>query len=159
VSRARLGRVYAQDQLILFHSSFVSGPAKGRTAMNLQYLCVGLAILATTAATAQTRQIILKNDESITLRSFQAAQRCRSIVVGDPALDVLETPEEVTVALSKHAKRIRGCWFGSVPGWNVVAKATGVKEKKDGKLVFRIKFKTKTGARQLANTYNISLYP
>jgi hypothetical protein len=127
--------------------------------MSLRYLYLGLAMLATTAANAQTRQIILKNDESITLRSFQPAQGCRSIVVGNPALDVLETPEEVTVALSKHTKRIRGCWFGSLPGWTVVAKAKGVKEKKNGKLVVRIKFKTKTGAHQLANTYNVSLYP
>jgi hypothetical protein len=127
--------------------------------MNLRYLYVGLVILTTTTAYAQTPHIILKNNESITLRSFHVAQGCRSIAIGDPTLDVLETPEEVTVALSKHAKRIRGCLFRSPPGWTVVAMAKGVKEKKHGKLVVRIKFKTKTGAHQLANTYNVSLYP
>jgi hypothetical protein len=37
--------------------------------------------------------------------------------------------------------------------------AKGVKEKKNAKLVVRIKFKAKTGAHQVANTYNVSLYP
>jgi hypothetical protein len=138
--------------------SFVVRTQKGGTAMNLRCLYLGLAILATTTAYAQTRNIILKNDESITLRNFHVAQSCRSIVIGDPTLDVLETPEEVTVALNKHAKRIRGC-FRSLPGWTVVAMVKGVKEKKNAKLVVRIKFKTKTGEHQLANTYNVSLYP
>jgi hypothetical protein len=127
--------------------------------MKLRYLCLGLAILATTTAHAQTRNIILKNDERITLRRFQPVQGCKSIVIGDPTLDVLETPEEVTVALSKQTKRIRGCLFRSLPGWTVVAMAKGVKEKKNAKLVVRIKFKTKTSEQQLANTYNVSLYP
>jgi hypothetical protein len=46
-----------------------------------------------------------------------------------------------------------------VPAWAVVAMAKGVKEKKNAKLVFRIKFKTKTGVHQAANIYNVSLYP
>jgi hypothetical protein len=44
--------------------------------MNLRYLYLGLAILANSAAYAQTRHIILKNDESITLRSLHVAQGC-----------------------------------------------------------------------------------
>jgi hypothetical protein len=127
--------------------------------MNLRYFCLGLAILATTAAYAQTRHIILKNNESITLRRFHVAQGCRSIIVGDPTVDALEKPEGVTVALSKHRQRIRGCFFRSVPAWAVVATAKGVKEKKNGKLVFRLKFKTKAGVHQVANIYNVSLYP
>ena len=127
--------------------------------MNLRYLYLGLAILATTAAYAQTRHIILKNKESITLRSFHIAKGCQSLAVGDPTLDILQKPEEVTVALSKHTQRIKGCFFRSLPSWNVVARAKDVKEKKNAKLVVRIKFKTKTGVHQVANTYNVSLYP
>jgi hypothetical protein len=70
----------------------------------------------------------------------------------------LEAPQEVTVALRKHAQGIRGC-FRSLPGWTVVAMAKGIKEKKNAKIVIKIKFKTKTGVHQVANTYNVSLYP
>jgi hypothetical protein len=70
----------------------------------------------------------------------------------------LETPEEVTVALRKHKQRIAGC-FRPLPGGALVAMAPGVKEKKNAKLVVRTKFKTKTGVHQVANTYNVSLYP
>jgi hypothetical protein len=46
-----------------------------------------------------------------------------------------------------------------VPGGTVVATAKDVTEPKQGKLTYRIKYKTKDGDRQTGHIYNVSLFP
>jgi hypothetical protein len=46
-----------------------------------------------------------------------------------------------------------------VPGGKVVATAKDVKEPKEAKLTYRVKYKTKDGDRQTSNVYTISLFP
>jgi hypothetical protein len=46
-----------------------------------------------------------------------------------------------------------------VPGGKVVATAKDVKEPKEAKLTYRVKYKTKDGDRQTSKVYTISLFP
>ena len=46
-----------------------------------------------------------------------------------------------------------------VPGGTVVVTAKGVNEALEGKLTYRLKYKTKDGDRQTSQSYLISLFP
>jgi hypothetical protein len=123
--------------------------------------CLGLAIFATAAGThAQQglRRIALKSGESTELRNYYLVQNCRSVMIGSPALDVLEGPEELTVTLKPGMKVPQKC-TKPVPGGAVVATAKEVKAPKEVKLTIRLKFNTKVGERQSSNAYIVSLFP
>jgi hypothetical protein len=123
--------------------------------------CLGLALFAAVSgAQAQQapRRIALKSGESADLRNFYAVQHCRSILIGKPVLDVLEGPEEVTVALKEGTKLPPKCTVPA-PGGTVVATAKEIKTPKEAKLTIRLKFKTKIGERQSSNSYIVSLFP
>ncbi len=52
-------------------------------------------------AHAQNSRIALKSGESVELGQVYWVARCRSIMVGTPAVEVLEGPEEVTLAIKE----------------------------------------------------------
>jgi hypothetical protein len=128
---------------------------------SLAIACVGLAVFAVVSgAEAQhaPRRIALKSGESTELRNFYAVQHCRSILIGTPVLDVLQGPEELTVAFKEGAKVPAKCKT-PVPGGTVIATAKEIKTPKEAKLTIRLKFKTKIGERQTSNSYIVSLFP
>jgi hypothetical protein len=81
-------------------------------------------------------------------------------MVGTPELEVLESPDLVTLSLreEKVVPRRFNC-SNPVPGGTVVLTAKQVNARVDGKLTYRIKYKTKDGDRQTSTVYNLSLYP
>jgi hypothetical protein len=126
-------------------------------------IVLGVAIFADPAgASAQQNlpRIALKGGESADLRNFFFITNCQSILNGPTQVEVLEGPDEVTLAIRDEMvlPRAQNC-PKPVPGGVVVATAEGVTERKDAKLTFRLKFKTKLGDRQTSNTYIISLFP
>src|SRR5215469_14997621 len=91
-------------------------------------VCVA-TLLAVSGAQAQQapRHITLKSGESTELRNFYFVnQQCQSLMIGTPVLDVLEGPEELTVALKEGPKIPTKC-KNRVPGGAVVATAKEVK--------------------------------
>lgn len=130
----------------------------------LPILCCIIAILINpVGARAQqdAPRIALKSGESVELRQYSFVQgNCESVMVGTPGLDVLEGPEEVSVALKEEpaVRRDRGC-SKPVTGGKVIATAKDVKEPKEVRLTIRLNYKTKDGPRQSANVYLISLFP
>jgi hypothetical protein len=124
--------------------------------------CLGLAVFAAVvgAHAQQAPRIALKSGESVELRGFYNVVNCQSIIVGTPALDVLEGDEDLTVSLKQSMRLpIAEHCAKQVPGGVVVATAKDVTEKKEVKLTFRIKMNTKLGDRQFSNTYRVSLFP
>jgi hypothetical protein len=122
--------------------------------------CLGSALLFSgTSAHAQTR-ISLKSGESVELGLAYWVVNCASIVVGNPEIEVLEGPEEVTLEIKSGnvIPRRQNC-AKPVPGGTIIATAKEVKERKDTTLTYRIKFKTKQGDRQQSGNYNVSLFP
>lgn len=130
----------------------------------LPILCCIIAILfdpVGARAQQDATRIALKSGESVELRQYSFVQgNCESVMVGTPGLDVLEGPEEVSVALKEEpvVRRDRGC-SKPVPGGKVMATAKDVKEPKEVRLTIRLNYKTKDGPRQSANVYLISLFP
>jgi hypothetical protein len=123
-----------------------------------------LTVMSVGADLAQARnnsnRISLKSGESVELRNYFFVANCRSIMIGQPTLDVLEGPEEVAVTLKegKVLPRSQNC-ASPVPGGTVVATAKGIAEPKEAKLTIRLKFNSKSGERQSSNTYVMVLYP
>jgi hypothetical protein len=131
-----------------------------RLATYLVSFCLGSALFfGATGVQAQTR-IALKSGESAELELVYFTVNCASIVVGTPEVEVLEGPPEVTLEIKKGnvIPRAQNC-AKPVPGGTVVVTAKEVTERKDAKLLYRVKFKTKAGDRQRARTYILSLFP
>lgn len=125
--------------------------------------CIIVILFDPTGARAQQEatRIALKSGESVELRQYSfVTGNCVSTMVGTPGLDVLEGPEEVSVALKEEpvTRRDRGC-SARVPGGKVIATAKDVKEPKEVRLTIRLNYNTKDGPRQSANVYLISLFP
>ena len=113
------------------------------------------------SAQQDVRRIALKSGESVELRNYSfIVANCQSIMIGNPTLDVLEGPEELTMTLKEEPviRRDRGC-STPVPGGKVVAKAKEVKEAKEAKLTIRLNYNTKDGPRQSSSVFLISLFP
>jgi hypothetical protein len=126
----------------------------------LTSVCVA-TLLAISGAEAQQapRHITLKSGESTELRNFYFVnQQCQSLMIGTPVLDVLEGPEELTVALKEGPKIPTKC-KNRVPGGAVVATAKEVKARKEAKLTIRLTFKTRIGERQTSSSYLVTLFP
>jgi hypothetical protein len=105
-------------------------------------------------------RIALKSGESAQLGLVYWVINCRSILVGDPEVEVLEGPEELTLEIKKGnvIPRAQNC-ANPAPGGTLIATAKEVKERKDAKLTYRVKYKSKQGDRQVSGTYNVSLFP
>jgi hypothetical protein len=125
------------------------------------YVVIVILVGAVGARAQQNPQrIALKSGESVELRDYSFIANCRSIMVGTPVLDVLEGPEELSLALREGTviRRDRGC-STPVPGGKVVATAKDVKEPKEAKLTIRLNYNTKEGERQSSSVYIVSLFP
>ena len=122
-------------------------------------LVLGAFALSSAAAQAQ-QHLALKSGESVVVGSAYYVVNCRSIMVGTPELEVLESPDLVTLSLKeeKVVPRRHNC-TNQVPGGTVVLTAKQVNERVDGKLTYRIKYKTKDGDRQTSTVYTLSLHP
>jgi hypothetical protein len=126
-------------------------------------LSLGIATLSgANGAHAQQdlRQISLKSGESVELRNYSFIANCQSIMVGTPGLELLEGPEELSLALKEEPviRRDRGC-STAVPGGKVVATAKDIKEQKEAKLTIRLNYNTKDGPRQSTSAYLVALFP
>ncbi|HKA78387.1 MAG TPA: hypothetical protein VKD43_00085 [Xanthobacteraceae bacterium] len=120
------------------------------------------ALLSVTVAHAQqdVPRVALKSGESTDLGLVYFVVNCRSMVVGDPEVEALDPPAEVTLTIRKEMvlPRAQNC-ANKVPGGTVVLTAKDVKERKEVRLTYRVKYKTKDGDRQRSNVFNVSLFP
>src|SRR5262245_17157288 len=77
------------------------------------------------------RRVALKSGESVELGTVYFIANCRSIMVGKPAVEILEGPPEVKLIIKEGdvVPRAQGC-SGKVPGGTLIATASDVKETK-----------------------------
>jgi hypothetical protein len=126
-------------------------------------LIVGFCLVGAFAgneARAQQQSIALKNGESLELGSVWWVVNCRSTMIGLPEVEILEGPPGLTLAVKEAMVLPRRLSCATqVPGGILVATAQNVTEPVQGKLTYRVKYKTKDGDRQIANSYNVSLFP
>jgi hypothetical protein len=122
---------------------------------------LGSASLLMNSGRAQAQQsIALKNGENTELGSVWFVANCRSILMGVPEVEILEGPPGLTLSIKEAmvVPRRLNC-ANQVSGGILVATAKDITEPVQGKLTYRIKYKTKDGDRQRSNTYNVSLFP
>lgn len=121
-----------------------------------------IALSSPTVAHAQQNvpRVALKSGESTDLGLAYFIINCKSMVVGDPEVEALDTPAEVTLTIRKEMvlPRAQNC-ANKVPGGTVVLTAKDVKERKEVRLTYRVKYKTKDGDRQRSVIYDVSLFP
>ena len=133
-----------------------------RSSLNAFLIITSLAS-ASTLASAQAhaqQNIAMKNGESLELGNVWWVINCRSIMVGLPEVEILEGPPGLTLSIKEAMvlPRRLNC-ARQVPGGILVATAKDVTDPVQGRLVYRIKYKTKDGDRQLSSTYGVSLFP
>ncbi len=118
-----------------------------------------MALMLADVAQAQQR-LALKGGESVEVGSVYYVSNCRSIMIGIPEVEVLESPELVTISIKEGMVLPRrfNC-ANRVPGGTMVLTAKQVSEPVEAKLTYRIKYKTKDGDRQTSGVYNLSLFP
>jgi hypothetical protein len=131
--------------------------------VGLAILGFGIAVFAGTAgadAQQQPQRIVLKSGETVELGNVLFVANCKSIMIGTPVIEVLEGPEEVTLAIKEGKVVPRGgnC-ANPVAGGTVMATAKDVKEKKEARLTYRVMYKTKDGDRPRGYVYLLSLFP
>jgi hypothetical protein len=130
-----------------------------RSRVVLATLQFGIVALLSADAYAQQR-VALKSGESTDLGTVYFIVNCKSMVVGDPEVEALDAPDEVTLTIRREMvlPRAQNC-PNKVQGGTVVLTAKDVKEPMEFRLTYRIKYKTKDGDRQRSNVFNVSLFP
>jgi hypothetical protein len=120
----------------------------------------GITIGASAQAQVDVRRLGVKSGENIELGPVYFVANCRSIMIGLPEIEILEGPPEVTLSI-KEAQvlpRRQGC-AAPVAGGKLMLSAKTVTEPREAKLIFRVRYKTKDGDRQISNSYIVSLFP
>jgi uncharacterized protein involved in tolerance to divalent cations len=82
-------------------------------------------------------------------------------MIGLPEIETLEGPAELSLAIKEEqvVPRRFGC-VNKVPGGKLILTTKGsVTEKKEVNLIYRLKYKTKEGDRQISGTRIVTLFP
>ncbi len=127
---------------------------------NLGIACLmGIASLSALPAQAEEEKIIAaKSGESVDVIPVYGARKCRSVLTAPPEVEVLQGPPEVKLSVREDMVTPRNC-AAKIKGGVVVASIGEIKQPIEGKLTFRVKYKTKDGANQVGHTYKVSLFP
>jgi len=120
---------------------------------------IGFALLLSTGlAAADDKTIVAKSGETIDIRPVYGALHCKSILTATPEVEVLQGPPELKLSVREDMVTPEKCET-KVKGGVLVATVGEVKQQIDGKVRFRVKYKTKNGTREPGYVYNVSLLP
>lgn len=122
--------------------------------------CLGSALLFGCAGVHAQTRIALKSGESTELGLAYYISNCASIMLGNPEVEVLEGPPELTLSFKPGMviPRAQKC-AKPVLGGTITVTAKDINEPKQATLTYRVKYKTKEGDRQRSVVYNVSLFP
>ncbi len=108
----------------------------------------------------QIKRIAARSGESIDLYTVFAQANCRSTLLATPEVEVLEGPPELQLSVREQMVAIPAAeCHNKLKGGMVVATVGEVKKPIEGKLTFRVKYKTKVVNNQVAQVYYYSLFP
>jgi hypothetical protein len=120
-----------------------------------------LGAATTNAQTANAQNVAIKSGETLELQSLYWVQNCRSVVIGQPEVQILEGPPDVKVTIKEDniVPRIQGCSSKIKGGILLLTAPQEIDDSGAARLVVRIKFKTREGERTQSLIYNLSLIP
>ena len=110
------------------------------------------------AADEDGRTLAAKSGETIDVRPVYGAKRCKSILTAPPEVEVLQGPPELKLSVREDMVTPRNC-REKIKGGYVVATVGQIKQPVDGKLTFRVKYKTKDETREVGYNYSVTLVP
>jgi hypothetical protein len=120
---------------------------------------IGIAALSAPPAYAEEEKTIAaKSGESVDVIPVYGARNCRNLLTAPPEVEVLQGPPEVKLSVREDMVTPKNC-ANKIKGGVVVAAIGEIKQPIEGKLTFRVKYKTKDGANQVGHTYKLSLFP
>ena len=122
-----------------------------------------MLIAACLSAQAQqnlTQRIAAKSGETIELFNVFAQVNCRSILLATPEVEVLEGPAELTLTVKEQMVPVpKFDCPNKLKGGTIMAVIGKIDHPIEGKLTFRVKYKTKAVNNQVAHTFYYSLFP
>jgi len=122
--------------------------------------CLSSALFFSCAGVHAQTRIALKSGESAELGLVYWITNCASIMVGNPEVEILEGPPELTLSFKPGMVLPRAAKCAKpVRGGTLVVTAKDIDEPKQATLTYRVKYKTKDGDRQRGGVYNVSLFP
>ena len=130
----------------------------GTTIMSALGLLALLAAGPVLAADEDGRTLAAKSGETIDVRPVYGASHCKSILTAPPEVELLQGPPEVKLSVREDMVTPRNC-REKIKGGYVVATVGQIKQPIDGKLTFRVKYKTKDETRQVGYNYSVTLVP
>jgi len=118
------------------------------------------AMLGTDGRAQTETRIVLKAGESVEIRTVYYVSNCRSIMIGLPEVEMLEGPPQIALSVKEGMilPRRQNC-ANRIPGGTLMATAKDISEPLEGKVTYRLKYKTKDGERQRGGTFLLSLFP
>ena len=129
--------------------------------MSARHLVAAFALaLATGGAAHAQDRLALKSGESVELGAVYWVINCRSVMIGLPEIEILEGLDGESLSIKEGMVMARRLNCPKpVPGGTLFITAKDVSEPTEGKLTYRLKYKTKDGDRQTSGAYRVSLYP
>jgi hypothetical protein len=135
-------------------------------ARSIATICVTVLTLAVCAGSAQAQnpnqipRIAAKSGETLELFPVFAHVNCRSTLLATPEVEILEGPPELTLSVREQMVAVPAAQCNSkLKGGMLLATIGEIKKPIEGKLTFRVKYKTKAVNNQVARTYYYSLFP
>jgi hypothetical protein len=128
--------------------------------LTICYLGISALRGADALAQAKPTNIALKGGETVELGGLYWVSNCKTILKATPTAEILEGPEEITIAVKEAMvlPRAQQC-AKEVKGGMLSVTAKEVKQRKDSSLIIRVKYPTRDGERQNSRFYNIALFP
>ena len=121
-----------------------------------------IALLIGGGATgAESKAVALKSGETVEIGNVFWVVNCRSLMKGLPVVEVLEAPPGITVSVREQMviPRALNCAKEVPGGILLLTAAKNISERRQGKLMVRIKFQTVDGERQGAREFDVTLFP
>jgi hypothetical protein len=111
---------------------------------------------------AQAAEVIaLKSGETAEIGNLFWVANCRSLLKGPMTVEVLEGPSDVTASVreQKIVPHAQNCAKPVVGGVLLLTAPKEIKERKQAKLILRVKYPTVDGERQKGHDIDLTLVP
>ena len=122
---------------------------------------VAVALAFTIVFAQATEVVAMKSGETIELGNLFFVVNCRSLLKGSMTVEVLEGPSDVTASIreQKIVPHIQNCAKPVAGGVLLLTAAKEIKERKQAKLILRVKYPVVDGERQQSRDIDLTIVP
>jgi len=123
--------------------------------------CLGGSVASAQTIQMSVSNIALKNGETMEFGDvYLISTDCRSLLTGTPAVEIMDGPPGVSVAIKQAMVVPRGHSCAKpISGGKMVIMAKDIEEYSRSSMVLRVTYKTRDGERQRSQHINVTLFP